>query len=304
MTTPQTSAPEWTGALATPWTDDTVARRIFDAFSMRTTVKDRNLTEPPLTCSDGDRYLVASPAAGAWVLRDGNLAIAVGANAIGGWIFVPIEREGMQVWVEDEAAEINYRSGMWQTSAANARRLQDLTDVDLTGLGDGMVLKYDASNGFFTPAIENDTPAASAFRGALVTKASDQTGANFTSGGQVAWDSEVYDTDGFHDNVTNNTRITIPSGVSKVRLQAAIRFSALTVNLIAHLRIYENGTDIWAGSAHNSSLVSLTDYSTQIETPVIDVVAGDYFEVRLVQYTDTSITIVADRSWFAIEVIE
>ncbi|MGZ8337918.1 MAG: hypothetical protein ACXWU1_14775, partial [Allosphingosinicella sp.] len=47
----------------------------------------------------------------------------------------------------------------------------------------------------------------------MVRKAADQTAANYSAGGFVAWDQEVYDDGGWHNNAVNNSRLTVPSGV-------------------------------------------------------------------------------------------
>lgn len=52
--------------------------------------------------------------------------------------------------------------------------------------------------------------ASSTFRGCLVTKASDQTAANYTGTPSVTWDSEAYDTDNIHSK-TSTVTITIAS---------------------------------------------------------------------------------------------
>ena len=55
------------------------------------------------------------------------------------------------------------------------------------------------------------TPAAGGFVGAIVYKSADQSISNGTWT-LATWDSEVLDTNGYHDNSTNNDRLTIPSG--------------------------------------------------------------------------------------------
>jgi hypothetical protein len=57
------------------------------------------------------------------------------------------------------------------------------------------------------------TPASTtpSFVGVRCTVSGSQTIANATSA-YIAWTTEVIDTNGFHDNVTNNTRLTVPSG--------------------------------------------------------------------------------------------
>ena len=146
MTTPKLGAPEWTAAQETPWIEANKARRIWDAFGARTSIKDRDLTAPPGSCADGDRYLVGASPTGLWATYGGKLAIASGLNASNGWIFATVAHEGVQIWVEDESLEILYTDGAWTTSPGSGGTLASLTDVDLTNLRDGYQLYWDESN--------------------------------------------------------------------------------------------------------------------------------------------------------------
>ena len=56
-------------------------------------------------------------------------------------------------------------------------------------------------------------PSSPTFVGCKVTSATNQSIANATAV-YINFASETFDTDGFHSNVTNNTRITIPTGKS------------------------------------------------------------------------------------------
>lgn len=182
-TTPQTGAPEWEQAQASPWLTANKARRTFDAFALRTSVIDRDLTAPPATCSDGARYLVAATATGDWAGHDGQLAIAFGTNASNGWVFATAANEGVQIWVEDEETQIEYVNGQWVLSPDQIRFFGDLADVDLTGLNDGDQVYYDASNMQWYPAppLSGSQPAGGT-TGQVLTKQSDTSG-------DVFWDT-------------------------------------------------------------------------------------------------------------------
>jgi hypothetical protein len=152
-----------------------------------------------------------------------------------------------------------------------------------------------------------DTPSGGAggsFRGALVTRAAQQSGANYSGVVAIAWDSEVYDTDGIHDPVTNNTRLTVPSGVTKVRLQANVDMTSVTASSDTVVFINKNGAT-FTGTPRQRLNAGVTVPSHNIATAVVTVSAGDYFELVLFS-ADTSIDIrIADgASWFAMEIIE
>lgn len=147
-------------------------------------------------------------------------------------------------------------------------------------------------------------PGGGSFRGALVTKAADQTGANYTTSPNIAWDSESYDTDGIHDNSTNNTRLTVPSGVTKVRLLGAAFVNNLLANNFINIGATKNGGNNFVGSALTSVSTSNIQGRAAFTTAVVTVTAGDYFEMFLTTQSDTSVDVLKDVSWFAMEIIE
>src|SRR4051812_39275338 len=60
-------------------------------------IKDRDLSAPPGSPTNGDLYLVKATGTGAWTGKDGMLA-----GYYDGWIFATV-RKGMVIWIEDEA---------------------------------------------------------------------------------------------------------------------------------------------------------------------------------------------------------
>lgn len=147
--TPNVRAPEWAASEASPWLNHNKALRIFDAFAVAVIVEEMDLTAPPGSCADGARYIVSSPATGAWLGHEGALAISVGTDASNGWYFATVALEGMLLRNRATSSNFRYTSGAWVEFADTLTRLQDMLDVDLTGLADGMMLRWDASNGVF-----------------------------------------------------------------------------------------------------------------------------------------------------------
>jgi hypothetical protein len=72
-------------------------------------VKDRDLTAPPASPSDGDRYIPASGSTGAWV--DWDLNIAWYSDGV--WTKL-VPREGWRVWVDDEDMLLIWDGASWQ----------------------------------------------------------------------------------------------------------------------------------------------------------------------------------------------
>lgn len=83
------------------------AIRALDAL-VQLSVLDRSLTAPPGSPANGDRYIVAAAATGAWAGSDGKVA-AYQDNA---WAFYA-PREGWLTWVADEDAAFVWDGSAW-----------------------------------------------------------------------------------------------------------------------------------------------------------------------------------------------
>ena len=93
----------------------------------------------------------------------------------------------------------------------------------------------------------------------------------------VTFNSEFFDTDGFHSTSSNTGRITIPSGKGGKYLFIA---SAFFVNLASgkEARFYKNGNQLLSYGWTSASGVAGTSISA-----ILDLVATDYIEFRVVQ---------------------
>lgn len=132
------------------------------------------------------------------------------------------------------------------------------------------------------------TPASgSTFVGCSLSKSAAQSISNATWT-LITWNQENYDTDSFHDNSTNNTRITIPSGKSGKYLIAANLYTPANSAGSRLLKYTKNGTDSYYGNWGPASAVHSTSI---VGSQVFNLTAGDYIEVAIYQDTGTSINV-------------
>ena len=155
-------------------------------------------------------------------------------------------------------------------------------------------------------------PSTPVFRGALVYPAAGGQTLTDATNIIIDFDAEKYDTDSFHDNVTNKPRLTIPAGISKIRVSGNIQTSVMSGIAWFHLQItHKNSAD----AAQDTIGLPFTNaYQADGATPyanvssgVIEVSVGDYFELVCRQDTAGDETVaggVNNGTWFAIEVIE
>jgi hypothetical protein len=94
--TPNLNLPYIMAAQAQKHVTHNEAIRRLDAI-VQASVADRNLSAPPGTPAEGDCYIVAAGATGAWVGREGEIA----AYQDGTWAFYA-PREGWIAWIADE----------------------------------------------------------------------------------------------------------------------------------------------------------------------------------------------------------
>ncbi len=109
------------------------ALRLLDGL-VQLSVLDRDLTAPPGSPADGDRYIVANGGTGDWAGWDLNVALFTD----GVWLRLT-PRTGWRVWVQDEGLLLVYAGAGWVGSTPDA-----LQNLALLGLG----TTADASNPF------------------------------------------------------------------------------------------------------------------------------------------------------------
>jgi len=149
------------------------------------------------------------------------------------------------------------------------------------------------------------------YRGCLVYLDSNQSLSQSLSTGtpaNIAFDQEDYDTDTIHDNATNNTRLTVPSGVTKVRISYNVQFASNSTGY-RNIVVYRSSTDAFIGNT-TVSVEAVTGDVTIInaQTPVLTVSSGVYFEIAGLQDSGGALNVIGNiigsATWFSMEIIE
>jgi hypothetical protein len=149
------------------------------------------------------------------------------------------------------------------------------------------------------------TGATISFSGCMAQKVADAT-LNLSSANVIVWGgADIYDVGNWHDPSVNNTRMTVPAGVSFVRLSCSLRMTGVPISCACFLAFYKNGVQFgWPGrSAHSFTNGNFTELWVAAHSSVIPVVAGDYFEAYVLVGNGTSVTIVAADSSFSIQAV-
>ncbi len=109
MTTPNLALPYIAAAQAQKHVTHNAALDLLDGL-VQLSVKDRNLAAPAVSPTEGDRYIVAAGATGAWAGWDGDVALFSG----GAWVRLA-PQSGWRVRVEDEGGLVVRMGGAWLT---------------------------------------------------------------------------------------------------------------------------------------------------------------------------------------------
>jgi len=116
----------------------------------------------------------------------------------------------------------------------------------------------------------------------------------------VNWAKENYDTQNMHNNVTNNSRVTIPTnGEGKYLVTASLSFTANATG-VRGIRLQKNGTGE-ERRVLNQTAGASEFISTEI-SDVLHLLAGDYLEIAAWQNSGISLNLLtgADRNHFAV----
>jgi hypothetical protein len=126
------------------------------------TVLARDLTVPPGSPADGDRYIPAAGATGAWNSWDGHIAVYNG-----GWSRI-VPKPGFKAWVKAERLTLTYEDGVWRDGIA------------LTGHGGRVTLRAKEEELTLTDAFVETADAAFIPNRAIVLGVASRTTAAIT----------------------------------------------------------------------------------------------------------------------------
>lgn len=135
------------------------------------------------------------------------------------------------------------------------------------------------------------TPATSGFVGVSCYKSSAQSIANNTWV-TATFDSEDFDTDGFHSTTTNTSRITIPSGkAGKYLIIYYVAFASNSTGPRFMGQILKNGTDL----KYAPVIAAASGDSTRLTSSFVTTLAvSDYIEMQVRQDSGTALNLEPD----------
>lgn len=120
-----------------------------------------------------------------------------------------------------------------------------------------------------------------------VHKSSDQSLPNATWT-VVTWDVEDRDTYGLHDNVTNNTRLTIPTGMGGAWLFVFNAAFGASVTNDRYAAFRKNGVELLGRATSKGQT-----YTEIALARILEVAAGDYIEAAAYQDSGSTLTLYA-----------
>lgn len=146
---------------------------------------------------------------------------------------------------------------------------------------------------------------AANFRGALVYRSSNQSIPNNVNTA-MTFDSEEYDTDDIHSTVTNTDRLTVPTGVTKVKLSGLVRWDNNVVGYRAAQITKGSSIFVGYGADFRNTVTAGTTVTTNNPfTSVVNTSGGDFFRLNVIQTSGGALDAQgANNSWFAMEIIE
>jgi hypothetical protein len=158
-----------------------------------------------------------------------------------------------------------------------ARGAEGATYKKLLGVSSGLVQTASVANAAITKAKTEARFRCKAYHSAVQS-------INNATLTVLAFDSEEYDVGNLHDTVTNNSRITIPTGgdVGLWILVAGVYWAANATGARI-VQILKNGTTVVARNQIQAVNSALDDTVQQAIATLDSLTVGDYFEVRVLQ---------------------
>lgn len=140
-----------------------------------------------------------------------------------------------------------------------------------------------------------------AYRGALVAITANQSIPN-NALTVVAWDSEIYDTNNIHESVTNPSRLTVPAGVTAVKIYGGTFWAINSVG-VRYIYVYKNG--VAAAGLPVDQKVAINETGSNVCSAVVTVNAGDYFTMIVYQDSGGALNMQNSVStFFGMEIVQ
>ncbi len=152
--------------------------------------------------------------------------------------------------------------------------------------------KFVADSSVSPTGLKWAAPASGAtFAGCVLTKSTGQSITENTAT-KVSFNTESIDTDGYHDNSTNNTRITIPTGKGGKYLIIATCTWAANATGLKSYGILKNGSTSLnqVNNVNSSGTIQLSQQNHFIA----DLVATDYIELDAYHQSGTPVSILGN----------
>ncbi len=192
-------------------------------------------------------------------------------------------------WKVDPVADLVTTAGdiLYATAADTLVRL---------GIGTaGQVLKVNSG----ATAPEWGAAAGGSFVGVKVTKSADQTIASATEA-QITWNQEEFDTNGFHDNSTNNSRLTVPSGQGGYyRIYSEMQWANTASTARKITAVYLNGAVTQIATFETGSI----GFPSCIISFTYNLSAGDYIQLYAYNGTAGNLDFRSSLAFFGMEKI-
>jgi len=178
--------------------------------------------------------------------------------------------------------------GVWTFASATAR------DAAVTSPQEGNMcyLKDTDTVQYYSGSAWTAVSSGGSLTGVGVTKSATQSIATATYTA-ISWDQEGWDTNSYHDNVTNNSRVTIPSGKGgKYLVTTNVTYATASGGGYRLINIYKNGT----GTGDNSFTPSASFNTTAVISKVFDLAVGDYIQVFAAQDSGGALNVTASST--------
>ena len=150
-------------------------------------------------------------------------------------------------------------------------------------------------------------PSSQPWRGCRAYRTSNTTGV--TTGSAISWNASTLDTDSIWSSGAAS-RLTVPSGVTKVRLFWSVAYEALLTAGSVFARPQKNGaafgtTEHYGSDIGRQGTTGFNDNTSHGFSGVLSVVGGDYFELLAIFSMTGQDQIISERrTWFEMEIIE